>query len=104
MLQRLPISCPGVVIVQHMPEFFTNTFAKRLNELCDLEVWEAKDGDEVKPGQAVVAPGSITCCCDAAGGGLTFRSSRVQRFPGIALRWMSSSSPLQKQQGSVRWM
>lgn len=67
-------------------------------------MWEAKDGDEVKPGQAVVAPGTITCCCDAAGGGLTFRSSRVQRFPGIALRWMSSSSPLQKQQGRMRWM
>jgi len=67
-LQRLPISCPGVVIVQHMPEFFTNTFAKRLNELCDLEVWEAKDGDEVKPGQAVVAPGNYHLLLRRGGG------------------------------------
>ena len=67
-LQRLPVSCLGVVIVQHMPEFFTNTFAKRLNELCDLEVWEAKDGDEVKPGQALVAPGNYHLLLRRGGG------------------------------------
>ena len=67
-LQRLPILCPGVVIVQHMPEFFTNTFAKRLNELCDLEVWEAKDGDEAEPGQALVAPGNYHLLLRCGGG------------------------------------
>ena len=56
-LTRLPAVCPGIVIVQHMPEKFTAMFADRLNGLCKLEVREAKNGDRVIPGRALIAPG-----------------------------------------------
>jgi len=56
-LTQLPIVCTGIVIVQHMPEKFTAMFAERLNELCQIEVREAKNGDRVLPGLALVAPG-----------------------------------------------
>jgi two-component system chemotaxis response regulator CheB len=55
-LSQLPRGTPGIVIVQHMPSGFTRMFAERLNELSDLEVKEAEDGDEVRPGRALVAP------------------------------------------------
>jgi two-component system chemotaxis response regulator CheB len=48
---------PGFVIVQHMPEGFTSLFAKRLDSVALLEVKEAGDGDEVRPGRALIAPG-----------------------------------------------
>lgn len=56
-LTALPRVCPGIVIVQHMPEKFTEAFANRLNSLCRLEVREAKGGDRVMPGLALIAPG-----------------------------------------------
>jgi two-component system, chemotaxis family, protein-glutamate methylesterase/glutaminase len=56
-LTRLPAVSSGIVIVQHMPEKFTAMFAARLNTLCQLEVREAKDGDRVRPGLALIAPG-----------------------------------------------
>lgn len=56
-LTRLPATCLGIVIVQHMPEKFTAMFADRLNSLCDIEVREACDGDRVIPGRALIAPG-----------------------------------------------
>ncbi len=57
-LQTLPGNCPGIVIVQHMPENFTRSFADRLNELCAMDVKEAQDGDRVYPGQVLIAPGN----------------------------------------------
>lgn len=56
-LTKLPAVCPGIVIVQHMPEKFTAMFAERLNGLCQIEVREAKHGDRVIPGRALIAPG-----------------------------------------------
>ena len=56
-LTRLPGVCTGIVVVQHMPEKFTAMFADRLNGLCQMEVREAKDGDRVRPGLALIAPG-----------------------------------------------
>ena len=56
-LTALPRVCPGIVIVQHMPEKFTAQFADRLNGLCKLEVREAADRDRVLPGRALIAPG-----------------------------------------------
>ncbi|MDD5250976.1 MAG: chemotaxis response regulator protein-glutamate methylesterase [Rhodocyclaceae bacterium] len=56
-LTRLPGVCAGIVIVQHMPEKFTAMFAERLNNLCKLEVREARNGDRVMPGRALIAPG-----------------------------------------------
>lgn len=56
-LESLPAASPGIIIVQHMPEKFTNAFAKRLNSLCAIEVKEAEDGDVVQAGRALIAPG-----------------------------------------------
>jgi len=56
-LTRLPATTTGIVVVQHMPEKFTAMFAERLNTLCAMEVREAKDGDRVLPGRALIAPG-----------------------------------------------
>ena len=56
-LTALPRVCPGIVIVQHMPEKFTEAFANRLDGLCQIEVREAGNGDRVVPGRALIAPG-----------------------------------------------
>ena len=56
-LTALPVDTPGVVVVQHMPEKFTAMFAQRLNSLCKIEVREARSGDRVLPGLALIAPG-----------------------------------------------
>lgn len=56
-LTRLPRVSPGIAVVQHMPEKFTAAFASRLNSLCEIEVREAKHGDRLLPGQALIAPG-----------------------------------------------
>lgn len=57
-LTALPRHCPGIVIVQHMPSGFTTTFANRLNELCEIEVAEARHGDFVETGKALIANGA----------------------------------------------
>ncbi len=57
-LKKLPKSVQGIVIVQHMPEKFTAAFADRLNNICDVEVKEAEDGDRIRPGRVLIAPGS----------------------------------------------
>lgn len=56
-LTRLPKEVPPILIVQHIPPVFSAAFAKRLNDLCLFDVKEAEDGDEVRPGLALVAPG-----------------------------------------------
>jgi two-component system chemotaxis response regulator CheB len=66
-LRALPADAPGTVIVQHMPEHFTAAFAKRLNTLCAVEVREARDGDHVVPGVALVAPGNHHLLLQASG-------------------------------------
>lgn len=57
-LETMPVDAPGIVIVQHMPEHFTTSFANRLNSLCKISVKEAADGDTVMRGQALIAPGN----------------------------------------------
>lgn len=56
-LQSLPHTVPGTLIVQHMPPDFTRIFAERLNSVCAIRVCEGRDGDPVVPGVALVAPG-----------------------------------------------
>ncbi|MCA9421035.1 MAG: chemotaxis-specific protein-glutamate methyltransferase CheB, partial [Nitrospira sp.] len=58
LLEVLPPNTPPIVITQHMPERFTKSFAERLNELCQIHVKEAQEGDSVMPGQALLAPGN----------------------------------------------
>ncbi len=57
-LTRFPKNMPGMVIAQHMPAKFTASFAKRLDAMCAIKVKEAKDGDSVTKGQALIAPGN----------------------------------------------
>jgi two-component system chemotaxis response regulator CheB len=57
-LAVMPRNAPGIVIVQHMPEKFTRSFADRLNSICAIEVREAVSGDSVIPGCALIAPGN----------------------------------------------
>jgi two-component system chemotaxis response regulator CheB len=57
-LSTMPVTSPGTVIVQHMPENFTTSFARRLNKICPMEVREARDNDRVVPGVAFIAPGN----------------------------------------------
>jgi len=59
LLCGLPPDAPGVVIVQHMPENFTRAFADRLNGLARIRISEARDGDRVLPGHALIAPGNF---------------------------------------------
>jgi len=58
LLEALPENCPGIVIVQHMPEGFTSAFSQRLDGLCRITVKEAADNDTVLPGHALIAPGN----------------------------------------------
>ncbi|MBU1170151.1 MAG: chemotaxis response regulator protein-glutamate methylesterase [Proteobacteria bacterium] len=57
-LMHLPPQSPGVVVVQHMPEKFTETFARRLNDQCHLTVAEARSGDRIEPNNVLIAPGN----------------------------------------------
>jgi two-component system chemotaxis response regulator CheB len=57
-LKRMPETAPGIIIVQHMPEKFTASFANRLNNICDLTVKEAVQNDSIVPGTALIAPGN----------------------------------------------
>jgi two-component system chemotaxis response regulator CheB len=56
-LVALPRITPGIVVVQHMPEKFTASFAQRLDSLCEVTVREAVNNDRVLPGQVLIAPG-----------------------------------------------
>jgi two-component system chemotaxis response regulator CheB len=57
-LEAMPLDAPGIVIVQHMPENFTASFAKRLDNLCSISVKEAENNDTVIRGRALLAPGN----------------------------------------------
>lgn len=57
-LEALPLDAIGIVVVQHMPEIFTKSFAERLNEICRITVKEAENGDTVLRGRALIAPGN----------------------------------------------
>lgn len=58
LLEAMPHDAPGIVIVQHMPQGFTESFANRLNDHCKIHVKEATDGDSVLRGHALIAPGN----------------------------------------------
>lgn len=56
-LKDLPADTPGIVVTQHMPEGFTKMYAERLNRLCAMEVKEAENGDVIRQGRVLIAPG-----------------------------------------------
>ena len=56
-LRQVPATAPGIVVVQHMPEKFTASYAARLASVCPTDVREARHGDRVLPGRVLIAPG-----------------------------------------------
>ena len=68
LLESMPVDCPGLVAVQHMPEMFTAAFARRLDQLCRIEVKEAADGDRIITGRALIAPGNRHTLVQRSGG------------------------------------
>lgn len=58
-INLLPENAPGVVITQHMPPMFTESFAKRMSTICKIKVHEAKDNQVIEPGNAYIAPGGL---------------------------------------------
>ncbi len=68
-LVALPENTPGILVVQHMPQSFTGSFAKRLDGLCRIHVKEAEHGERVRPGTAYVAPGHSHLLVKKAGAG-----------------------------------
>jgi two-component system chemotaxis response regulator CheB len=64
----LPITTPGIAVVQHMPAGFTKMFADRLNQLCNMEVKEAVTGDRLVQGRILIAPGGLHMKVKRSGG------------------------------------
>ena len=81
-ITRLPSVSPGVVIVQHMPEGFTKLFAERLNNLSQMFVKEASDGDRVMPGVVLVAPGSYQMSVIRSGGFYRVKCEKGEKVCG----------------------
>ncbi|NWO05241.1 MAG: chemotaxis response regulator protein-glutamate methylesterase [Alteromonadaceae bacterium] len=129
-LTELPASFPApIVLVQHMPASFTPAFAERLNRLCKIQVRQAEDGDMLRPGLALLAPGGKQMMIENRGGqgrvrilasderlnykpcvDVTF-GSLARSFPGktlgVILTGMGADGKdgcrLMKQTGSVIW-
>ena len=68
-LMEMPADTPPIVITQHIPQAFSDAFAGRLDQLCAMEVREARDGDEARPGLALVALGNFHMLLRRVGGG-----------------------------------
>lgn len=77
-LTMLPAQVPGIVIVQHMPETFTASFAKRLDGLSKVRVVEAQGGEKIEPGHAYLAPGHSHLLIKRSGGGYVTELSKEE--------------------------
>ncbi|HWU84886.1 MAG TPA: CheB methylesterase domain-containing protein, partial [Rhodocyclaceae bacterium] len=86
-LCSLPREVPGIVMVQHMPDTFTGSFAKRLDSLSLLTVVEAKGGERILPGHAYLAPGHSHL--------------RVRRTPSGLMTELDASAPVNRHRPSV---
>jgi two-component system chemotaxis response regulator CheB len=73
LLPSLPAGLPPILVVQHIPAFFSKAVAERLNTLCDYEVREAADHDAVRPGQCLIAPGNFHMMVQADSSGYRIR-------------------------------
>jgi two-component system chemotaxis response regulator CheB len=100
LLAPLPADFPGIVIVQHMPEAFTHQFAARLDSLCKIRVQEARDGDRVLPGHALLAPGGHQMTVVRSGMEYAvhvYRGERVNRhLPSVDVLFSSCARSLGK--------
>lgn len=89
-LAGMPQDCPGIVIVQHMPENFTRMFAERLDGLCQITVKEAEHNDPILPGHAYIAPGG--------------KHLWVKRDEGQLLAKLSTEPPMNLHRPSVDFL
>jgi two-component system chemotaxis response regulator CheB len=89
-LAGMPADCPGIAIVQHMPENFTRMFAERLNGLCQITVKEAEHNDPILPGHAYIAPGG--------------KHLWVKRDQGQLLAKLSTEPPMNLHRPSVDFL
>lgn len=80
LLIQMPLNAPGILVVQHMPEYFTASFAERLNNICKIEVREARDGDTAVPGLALIAPGGHHMLLERSG---AFYQVRIKGGPMV---------------------
>lgn len=81
-LATLPRTCPGIVIVQHMPATFTKLYAQSLNQITQLRVKEAENDDRILPGVAFVAPGDFQARVVRSGGQYRVRITREDKVSG----------------------
>lgn len=81
-LKGLPATVPPIVIVQHMPPVFTKLFAQRLNSSCNITVWEAKDGDVLCSGLALIAPGDLQMFLERRDGKIIVRCKEGEKVTG----------------------
>jgi two-component system chemotaxis response regulator CheB len=99
-LSPLPADFPAIVIVQHMPEAYTRQFAERLDSLCRIRVREAKDGDAILPGHALLAPGGHQMEVVRRGAAYAvkvYRGERVNRHqPSVDVLFSSCAQQLGK--------
>jgi two-component system chemotaxis response regulator CheB len=129
-LTKIPANFPApILLVQHMPATFTPAFAERLNQLCQIEVKEAANGDELIPGRALLAPGGMQMMLDKRTGKTVVKihestpdlhykpsvdiafASVAKHFPGRALGIVMTGmgadgregAKLMKQGGSQIW-
>ncbi len=89
-LVGMPADCPGILVVQHMPENFTRMFAERLNGLCKINVKEAEHNDPILPGHAYIAPGG--------------KHLWVKREAGQMLAKLSTEPPMNLHRPSVDFL
>jgi two-component system chemotaxis response regulator CheB len=85
-LEALPANAPGIVVVQHMPEQFTRSFAARLNARCEVDVKEAEDGDTVMRGHVLIAPGGRHTLLRGRARAMSFRCAKGRWSRATALR------------------
>ena len=81
-MRRLPADIPPMVIVQHMPKGFTQMYADRLNRICKMEVREARNGDELHRGLALVAPADLQCRVVRIGDKYTVSCTQGEKVSG----------------------
>lgn len=83
-VRNFPADMPGVVITQHMPAGFTTMYAERLNRICKMEVREAQNGDHVKQGLMLLAPGGYQMRVQKMGSGYTVSVTQEEKVNGHA--------------------
>lgn len=81
-LSRIPVNFPyGIIIGIHMPKAFTGPYADRLNSKCSMTIREAVDGDILKPGLALVAPGGMHTTLVRRGGSIVVKTTPISAYP-----------------------